>query len=90
MRSGLVFNVSTRIPNRFLLCRMLAASARKMHRDGISTSQSINNSLVALRGSKESQEDMMNNVGTSGFGLNNDTPEAARAEALAVAAASLP
>jgi hypothetical protein len=84
MRSGLVFNVSTRIPNRFLLCRMLAASARKMHRDGISTSQSINNSLVALRGSKESQEDMMNNVGTSA-----ETPEDTRAEALATAAASL-
>jgi hypothetical protein len=84
MRSGLVFNVSTRIPNRFLLCRMLAASARKMHRDGISTSQSINNSLVALRGSKESQEDMMNNVGTSA-----ETPESSRAEALATAAASL-
>jgi hypothetical protein len=85
MRSGLVFNVSTRIPNRFLLCRMLAASARKMHRDGISTSQSINNSLVALRGSKESQEDMMNNVGTT----SAETPESARAEALATAAASL-
>jgi hypothetical protein len=84
MRSGLVFNVSTRIPNRFLLCRMLAASARKMHRDGISTSQSINNSLVALRGSKESQEDMMNNVGVSA-----DATEAT-GEALAAAAASLP
>ncbi len=83
MRSGLVFNVSTRIPNRFLLCRMLAASARKMHRDGISTSQSINNSLVALRGSKESQEDMMNNVGVS---LD---PTVAHDEALAAAAASL-
>lgn len=84
MRSGLVFNVSTRVPNRFLLCRMIAASARKMHRDGISTSQSINNSLVALKGSKESQEDMMNNVGVSG-----DTPETLHAEALAAAAASL-
>jgi hypothetical protein len=30
------------------LCRMLSASARKMHRDGVSTSQSINNSLRAL------------------------------------------
>lgn len=85
MRSGLVFNVSTRIPNRFLLCRMLAASARKMHRDGISTSQSINNSLVALKGAKESQEDMMNNVGVGG-----DTTETTHAEALAAAAAVLP
>jgi hypothetical protein len=63
---------------------MLAASARKMHRDGISTSQSINNSLVALRGGKESQEDMMNNVGVP--------PDLADAheEALAAAAALLP
>jgi hypothetical protein len=64
---------------------MIAASARKMHRDGISTSQSINNSLVALKGSKETQEDMMNNVGTNG-----DTPETVHADALAAAAASLP
>jgi hypothetical protein len=85
MRSGLVFNVSTRIPNRFLLCRMLAASARKMHRDGISTSQSINNSLVALKGSKESQEDMMNNVGVSA-----DPTETVHDQALAAASASLP
>lgn len=84
MRSGLVFNVSTRIPNRFLLCRMLAASARKMHRDGISTSQSINNSLVALRGSSESQEDMMTHTGAM-----TDAPDAGHAEALATATASL-
>jgi hypothetical protein len=49
MRSDLVFNVSNRISNRFLLCRMLAASARKLHRDGVSTSQCINNSLLALK-----------------------------------------
>jgi len=49
MRSGLVFNVSHRISNRFLLCRMLAASARKLHRDGVSTSQCINTSLLALQ-----------------------------------------
>lgn len=48
MRSGLVFTASDRIPNRFLLCRVLAASARKMHRDGVSTSQCINNSLTTL------------------------------------------
>jgi hypothetical protein len=49
MRSDLVFNVSNRISNRFLLCRMLAASARKLHRDGVSTSQCINSSLLALQ-----------------------------------------
>jgi hypothetical protein len=50
MRSGLIFRASDHITNRFLLCRMISASARKMHRNGISTSQSINQSLVALDG----------------------------------------
>jgi hypothetical protein len=50
MRSGLIFTASTKITNRYMLCRMLAASARKMHRDGVSTSQCINNSLRALQG----------------------------------------
>lgn len=52
MRSGLIFNVSAKISNRYMLCRMLAASARKMHRDGVSTSQCINNSLRALQGAE--------------------------------------
>jgi hypothetical protein len=56
MRSGLIFNASARISNRYLLCRMLSASARKMHRDGVSTSQCINNSLQALQ-SAQSVED---------------------------------
>ena len=48
MRSGLIFNVSAKFSNRYMLCRMVSASARKMHRDGVSTSQSINRSLQAL------------------------------------------
>ncbi|HEY6305674.1 MAG TPA: hypothetical protein VI488_04335 [Candidatus Angelobacter sp.] len=56
MRSGLIFNASARITNRYLLCRMLAASARKMHRDGVSTSQCINNSLRALQDVKHPEE----------------------------------
>ena len=48
MRSGLIFSVSTKFANRYMLCRMVSASARKMHRDGVSTSQSINRSLQAL------------------------------------------
>ncbi len=55
MRSGLVFNASTKIPNRFLLCRMVAASARKMQRTGTSTSQTINESLIALDHSVETE-----------------------------------
>jgi hypothetical protein len=53
MRSGLIFRVSDHISNRFLLCRMLSASARKMHRDGVSMSQSINRSLVVLDGAQD-------------------------------------
>jgi hypothetical protein len=48
MRSGLIFRASDQISNRFLLCRMISTSARKMHRDGVSMSQSINRSLLAL------------------------------------------
>ncbi|HEX6467048.1 MAG TPA: hypothetical protein VFZ99_07075 [Terriglobales bacterium] len=53
MRSGLVFNASMKITNRFLLCRMIATSARKMQRSGASTSQTINDSLRALEGAIE-------------------------------------
>ncbi len=56
MRSGLIFSVSSRFANRYLLCRMLSASARKMHRDGVYTSQSINNSLRALRDAEQQPE----------------------------------
>jgi hypothetical protein len=56
MRSGLVFHASTKITNRYLLCRMLAASARRMHRDGVSTSQCINNSLRALQDGSPARE----------------------------------
>lgn len=56
MRSGLVFEASERIPNRFLLCRVLAAAARKMHRDGVSTSQCINSSLTTLSQQSEQPE----------------------------------
>ena len=56
MRSGLIFNASARFANRYLLCRMLSASARKMHRDGVSTSQCINNSLKALQGTQSVED----------------------------------
>jgi hypothetical protein len=55
MRSGLIFAVSSRFSNRYMLCRMVAISARKMHRGGVSTSQSINNSLRALHDSELQQ-----------------------------------
>ena len=48
MRSDLIFTVSAKFTNRYLLCRMLSASARKMGRQGESAAQSINRSLQAL------------------------------------------
>jgi hypothetical protein len=48
LRSSLIFKVSVKFGNRYQLCRMVSISARKMHRDGASTSQSINRSLQAL------------------------------------------
>jgi len=52
MRSDLIFSVSAKFTNRYLLCRMLSASARKMYRQGASAAQSINQSLQALHESE--------------------------------------
>ena len=53
MRSDLIFSVSAKFTNRYMLCRMLSASARKMNRQGASAAQSINQSLQALHDSEE-------------------------------------
>lgn len=53
MRSSLLFRAADHISNRYLLCRMISVSARKMNRDGIPASQCINRSLVALNGAGE-------------------------------------
>ena len=52
MRSSLIFSVSAKFTNRYLLCRMLSASARKMSLQGESAAQSINRSLQALHDSE--------------------------------------
>jgi hypothetical protein len=52
MRSDLIFSVSAKFTNRYLLCRMLSASARKMNRQGMSAAQSINQSLQVLHDSE--------------------------------------
>lgn len=65
MRSGLIFAVSSRFSNRYLLCRMLSTSARKMHRDGVSTSQSINNSLRALHDAAPGSDDQSNGAASA-------------------------
>jgi len=52
MRSSLIFSVTAKFTNRYQLCRMLSASARKLSRQGESAAQSINRSLQALHDSE--------------------------------------
>jgi hypothetical protein len=56
MRSSLIFSVSAKFTNRYLLCRMLSASARKVCREGTSAAQSINRALQMLHDSERSGE----------------------------------
>jgi hypothetical protein len=48
MRSGLVFTASIKVPNRFLLCRIVSASITQLHRPGASVPETINDSLSAV------------------------------------------
>lgn len=45
MRSELIFSASVRVPNRFLLCRMVSLSTGRLHRTGECMSVSINKCL---------------------------------------------
>jgi hypothetical protein len=45
MRSELIFSASLRVPNRFLLCRMVSLSTGRLHRNGDCMAVSINKSL---------------------------------------------
>jgi hypothetical protein len=78
MRSGLIFSASTRITNRYMLCRMLAASARRMHRDGVSTSQCINSSLRALQHHEPTVERTASPLATAAVLAEKDVETATR------------
>lgn len=80
MRSGLIFRASDHISNRFLLCRMISASARKMHRDGTSTSQSINRSLAALDGAAQHSPDGQKPDAPRPSGAGDPAPDARKSE----------
>ena len=64
MRSSLIFSVTTKFTNRYQLCRMLSASARKLSRQGESAAQSINRSLQALHDSERPDKDPASPVDT--------------------------
>jgi len=81
MRSGLIFRASDHFSNRFLLCRMIAASARKMHRDGVSMSHSINQSLVALDGARDQSSAEQKNTNPEATVAAGNPPEESLAEA---------
>lgn len=48
MRSEYVFAAAREIANRFLLCRVTSASARRLHLDSTQPSETINRSLKLI------------------------------------------
>ena len=48
MRSDLVFEANTKVPNRFMLCRMVSVSAGQIRRNGEAMGSSINRSLTLV------------------------------------------
>jgi len=56
MRSEYVFAATKEISNRFLLCRVAAASARRLHREATQSSQTINESLRLIATAETTEE----------------------------------
>ena len=56
MRSGLVFAASQKIPNRFLLCKVVCRSSQKLHRTGASMTNTINDSFQMVEPQPEPNE----------------------------------
>lgn len=56
MRSEYVFAAVKEISNRFLLCRMASASARRLHQGATQPSETINKSLKLIAGEPGQQE----------------------------------
>ena len=50
MRSEYVFAALREVGNRFLLCRLAAASARRLHQGSTQPSETINKSLKLIAG----------------------------------------
>ena len=60
MRSEYVFAAVKEIGNRFVLCRMASASARRLHQDGTQPSETINKSLkIIAAGETEEHETVL-------------------------------
>jgi len=61
MRSEYVFAAVKEISNRFLLCRVASASARRLHQDSTQPSETINKSLKLIAaGDPEEHENALN------------------------------
>ena len=57
MRSEYVFAAVKEISNRFLLCRVAAVSARRLHQDSTQASQTINKSLKLIATGEPGQQE---------------------------------
>jgi hypothetical protein len=59
MRSQLVFAASDRVKNRFLLCRIVSVSARRLHKGSISIQESLNGIFELLDPSNSTTGDIV-------------------------------
>jgi len=57
MRSEYVFAAVKEISNRFLLCRMTSASARRLHQGSTQPSETINKSLKLIATAEPGQQE---------------------------------
>ena len=57
MRSEYVFAAVKEISNRFLLCRVASASARRFHVDSMQPSETINKSLKLIATAEPGQQE---------------------------------
>lgn len=57
MRSEYVFAAVKEISNRFLLCRVASASARRLHQDSKQPSETINKSLKLIATAEPGQQE---------------------------------
>lgn len=58
MRSEYVFAAVKEISNRFLLCRVASASARRLHQDSKQPSETINKSLKLIATIEPGQQEI--------------------------------
>jgi hypothetical protein len=88
MRSEYVFAAAREIGNRFMLCRVTAVSARRLHIDSTQPSETINKSLklIAAGDANSKPEPSNHSADAVAAGNANNQPDSPKPSAEAVAA----